>query len=83
MEVFLGHICLFACPYAPRGFVECNGQILSVKQHQKLFELLGTTYGGDGRTTFKLPDLRGKELAPNLRYCIYVDPSTSLYPSHS
>ena len=46
--------------FAPRGWAHCNGQLLPIAQHSALFSLLGTTYGGDGRTTFALPDLRGR-----------------------
>lgn len=51
---------MFAGTFAPRNWAFCNGQILSIAQYQALFSLLGTTYGGDGRTTFALPDLRGR-----------------------
>jgi microcystin-dependent protein len=59
-EPFLGEIRLFPIGYAPRGWLECSGQTLPISTNQALFSLLGTTYGGDGRTTFKLPDLRGR-----------------------
>ena len=57
---FLGEIRLFAGNFAPRGWAFCDGQLLAVSQNDALFSLLGTTYGGDGRTTFGLPDLRGR-----------------------
>jgi microcystin-dependent protein len=57
---FLGMIILVPYNFAPRGWAFCNGQILSIAQNTALFSLLGTTYGGDGRTTFGLPDLRGR-----------------------
>jgi microcystin-dependent protein len=60
MEPFLGEIRLFAGTFAPRGWAFCNGQLLSASQYEALFSLLGTTYGGDGRTTFGLPDMRGR-----------------------
>ncbi len=60
MEPFLGQIILVGFNFAPRGWAFCNGQLLSIAQHSALFSLLGTTYGGDGRTTFGLPDLRGR-----------------------
>ena len=56
----LGEISMFAGNFAPRGWAFCHGQILSINQNQTLYSLLGTTYGGDGRTTFALPDLRGR-----------------------
>ncbi len=60
MEPFLGQIMMFGFNFAPRGWAFCNGQIMPINQNQALFSLLGTTYGGDGRTTFALPDLRGR-----------------------
>jgi microcystin-dependent protein len=59
-EPFLGEIRLFPFNFAPRGWALCHGQVLSISQHTALFALIGTTYGGDGRTTFALPDLRGR-----------------------
>lgn len=59
-QPFLGQIVLFAGNFAPRGWAFCQGQLLSIAQNQALFAILGTTYGGDGRTTFALPDLRGR-----------------------
>ena len=59
-EPFLGEIRLFGGDFAPRGWALCDGQILQVSQHDHLFSLIGTIYGGDGRTTFGLPDLRGR-----------------------
>jgi microcystin-dependent protein len=55
-----GEIIMFAGNFAPRGWALCNGQILAVSQNAALFSLLGTTYGGDGRISFGLPDLRGR-----------------------
>lgn len=60
MEPFLGMIALFGFNFAPRGWAFCNGALLSIAQNSALFSLLGTTYGGDGVTTFALPDLRGR-----------------------
>ena len=59
-EPFLGQISIFAFDFPPKGWALCNGQLLSIAQNQALFALLGTTYGGDARTTFALPDLRGR-----------------------
>ena len=59
-EPFLAEVRLFAGNFAPRGWTFCDGQLLSISQNQALFALLGTIYGGDGRTTFALPDLRGR-----------------------
>jgi microcystin-dependent protein len=60
MDGFLGEIRLMAFGFAPSGWVMCNGQLLPINQNQALFALFGTTYGGDGQTTFALPDLRGR-----------------------
>jgi microcystin-dependent protein len=60
MEPFIGQIQAFGFSFAPRGWALCEGQLLPISQHSALFSLLGTTYGGDGRTTFGLPDLRGR-----------------------
>lgn len=59
-EPFLGEIRLFPYNFAPRGWAFCSGQLLSIAQSTALFSLLGTTYGGNGQTTFGLPDLRGR-----------------------
>ena len=59
-EPFVGEIRMFAGNFAPRGWAYCDGQLLNVSQNDALFSLLGTIYGGDGRTTFGLPDLRGR-----------------------
>ena len=60
MEPFIGQIMMFGGNFAPRGWALCDGSLLSISQNQALFSILGTTYGGDGRTTFGLPDLRGR-----------------------
>jgi microcystin-dependent protein len=57
---FLGEIRLVPYNFAPKGWAFCDGQILSISQNTALFSLLGTTYGGNGQTTFALPDLRGR-----------------------
>lgn len=59
-EAFIGEIRLVGFNYAPYGWALCNGQLLSISQNNALYALLGNTYGGDGRTTFALPDLRGR-----------------------
>jgi microcystin-dependent protein len=59
-EPFLSEIRLFSFVFAPRGWALCNGQLLPINQNQALFSLLGTTFGGDGRVNFALPDLRGR-----------------------
>lgn len=57
---FLGEIRAFPFAYAPAGWAACNGQLLTIQQNTTLFSLIGTSYGGDGRTTFALPDLQGR-----------------------
>jgi len=57
---YLGQLALVSFNFAPRGWALCNGQILSIAQNTALFALLGTTYGGDGQTTFALPNLQGR-----------------------
>lgn len=59
-EPYLGEIRMAGFNFAPRGWALCNGQLVSIAQNSALFALLGTTYGGDGQTTFALPDLRGR-----------------------
>lgn len=59
-EPFLGEIRMVGFNFAPRQFAFCDGQILPINQNQSLYSILGTTYGGDGRTSFALPDLRGR-----------------------
>ena len=59
-EVFIGEIGLFGFDFAPKNYASCSGQIMSIAENSALFSLLGTTYGGNGQTTFGLPDLRGR-----------------------
>ena len=59
-EPYVGEVRMFAGNFAPRGWAFCDGQLLSTSQNDALFSLLGTVYGGDGRTTFGLPDMRGR-----------------------
>ena len=59
-EPFLAEVKIVGFNFAPRGFAFCDGQILPITQNQSLYSLLGTTFGGDGRTSFALPDLRGR-----------------------
>jgi microcystin-dependent protein len=74
-EPFIGEIALFAGNFAPVGWAFCDGRTLQISQYQALYSLLGVTYGGDGRTTFALPDLRGR--AP---ISFGQGPGLSLYP---
>jgi microcystin-dependent protein len=59
-QPFMGELKLVSFNFAPQGWALCNGQFLPINQNQALFSLLGTTYGGNGQTTFALPDLRGR-----------------------
>ena len=59
-EPFLSEIRIMSFEFAPKGWALCNGQLLPINQNQALFSLLGTTFGGDGRVNFALPDLRGR-----------------------
>ena len=60
MEPYIGEIRMFAGNFAPKGWALCDGNVLSISDNQALFSILGTTYGGDGRTSFALPDMRGR-----------------------
>ncbi|MEO0731470.1 MAG: tail fiber protein [Bacteroidota bacterium] len=60
MEGYIGQIMLFGATWAPRQWALCHGQLLPIASNQALFSIIGTIYGGDGRTTFGLPDLRGR-----------------------
>lgn len=60
IEPYLGNITVFAGNFAPRSWMFCQGQLLAISQYDALFALIGTTYGGDGQTTFALPDLRSR-----------------------
>jgi len=59
-EPYVGEIRIFAGNFAPAGWMFCNGQLLPISEYETVFNLIGTTYGGDGQTTFALPDLRGR-----------------------
>ncbi len=59
-EPFLGEVKIISWNFPPKGWAFCNGQLLPINQNQALFSILGTTYGGDGRTTFALPNLQGR-----------------------
>ena len=61
MDPFLGQIQLFPYTFAPKGWAVCDGATLSISQNTALFSLLGTTFGGDGQTTFALPNLKGPD----------------------
>lgn len=77
METMLGEIELFPFTFIPQGWVLCNGQQLPIAPNQALFSLLGTAFGGDGRSTFAVPNLLGTEPVPNTKYYIAIE---GLYP---
>lgn len=78
MEAFFGEIRLVGFNFAPQGWAECKGQILDIDQNMELFSLLGTTYGGDGRRNFGLPDLREHSPVPGSRFIIATQ---GIYPA--
>lgn len=80
-EGYIGEVTLFAGNFAPRFHAFCNGQILSISSNQVLFSLLGSTYGGDGRTTFALPNLQ--EAEKSLKGVRYIIQTEGIYPSRS
>ncbi len=80
MQPYIGQIELLPYNFAPQGWAACEGQPMPIGETQALFALIGTTYGGDGQTTFALPDLRGTEPTPNSRYCIAVE---GLFPTRA
>lgn len=69
---FVGEVSMFAGNFAPRGWAFCEGQSVSVQQNAALFAILGTTYGGDGKTNFKLPDLRKQANRLGVKYIIAI-----------
>jgi microcystin-dependent protein len=83
-EQYLGEVHLMAFYYPPQGWALCRGQILNVNQNQALFALIGTKFGGNGTTTFALPNLEAAEpkvgeTGYGMHYCIAL---TGIYPSH-
>lgn len=75
---FVGSVALVAFNFAPVGWAFCNGQLLSINENAALFSLLGTTYGGDGRSNFALPNLNAGALQSGLNYIIALN---GIYPS--
>ena len=61
MEAYVGEIRTFGFSWAPQGWAKCDGSSLPINNHMSLYSLIGTTYGGDGRTTFNLPDIKPKD----------------------
>lgn len=69
---YVASVCLTAAKSCPRGYSEADGQTLSISEFSELYQVIGTTFGGDGTTTFGLPALRDRAPEPGLRYCIAV-----------
>lgn len=80
-EPFIGEITMFAGTFAPRGWAFCDGQTVPISSNQALFSILGTNYGGDGRTNFKLPDLTKQ--ARSLGGVKYIIAMQGVFPSRS
>lgn len=80
MDVFIGTIMLFPYDFTPSGWMPCEGQMLNINQYQALYALIGVKFGGNGSTTFALPNLKGAEPLPYMRYFIAVQ---GLFPSRN
>lgn len=81
MDCYLGMIKLYPYGFAPRGWAICDGTMISPQQNAALFSLIGTVYGGDGRTTFALPDLRNACPTPGITSMMYYIATEGIYPS--
>ena len=73
MDPILGQIRLFAFDFAPTGWMPCNGATLQIREYTAVFSLIGAIHGGDGATTFALPNLKGKEPIAGFIYCICME----------
>ena len=82
MDFFIGQICLFPWQWAPRGWARCDGALLPIASNSALFSLIGTTYGGDGRQDFALPDMRGKKVRNGTRAHYFIN-LQGIYPSRN
>jgi len=82
MQPFIGEIRLFPYNFAPAGWAACNGSLLSIQQYSNLFQVIGSVFGGDGRTTFALPDLRSNAPFSSGQgtYCMAVQ---GIFPTQS
>lgn len=80
MEPILGQIQLFPFGFAPEGWAGCTGQYLPIMDNEALYSVIGLTYGGDGRTNFRLPDLTDAKPVQGMWYCISMD---GAYPRRS
>lgn len=77
MDYYLGQITLFPYSFTPRGWALCDGRAMNIVQNTALYSLLGVQFGGDGVTSFNLPNLIGTEPAPNVKYYICTE---GIYP---
>jgi microcystin-dependent protein len=77
MDEYLGIIKLFGGNFIPKGYLECNGQLLPIQNYQALYSLLGTNYGGDGRSNFALPNLQSPKPESSMKYMMCVE---GVYP---
>lgn len=82
MDLFMGIIKLFANDFVPRGWTLCDGHLINIVQNQALYALIGNRFGGDGRTTFAVPDLRGAEPDAG-SLCKYYIAVNGLFPTRS
>ena len=80
VDALIGTILLFPYNFVPAGWLACDGQVLTITQYQALYALIGATYGGDGRTNFALPNLKGAEPLPTMKYYIAIE---GIFPSRS
>lgn len=80
MDPILGQIQLFPFTFAMVDWLSCEGQILSIQQNAALYSLIGITYGGNGQTSFALPNLKGSEPLPNMKYYIAIQ---GIYPQRA
>jgi len=78
MDYFIGQIVLFPYTFTPMGWSLCDGKSMQILQNQALYSLIGDKFGGDGRTYFNLPNLRGAEPIPNMNYYISL---MGIYPT--
>lgn len=74
-ETFLGQVELFPYTFIPQGWMSCEGQLLQIQAYAALFSLIGNTYGGDGMSTFAVPNLKGKAPDAHMNYCIALQGS--------
>ena len=77
MEYYIGTILLLPYSFVPMGMMLCNGQLLQVQQNSALFSLISNTYGGNGQTTFAVPNMQGQEPQPGMNYYIVT---SGMYP---